>query len=691
MAVHYENKAGIAVITIDNPPVNVIGIDSRASIDAAIKQALKENVKRLVITGAGRNFVAGADAKEFGKPSLPPHLNEVLKRLASLAIPTIAAINGTALGGGIEIALACRYRIAAPGATLGLPEVNLGIIPGSGGTQRLPRLVGTAISYDLIGQGRTIKAEEALSIGLIDQISDDPLAIALTLEESAIMANMPVDLRPSPAAAPDAEVEALKRAKQRQKGQNAPIKAIGLVTLATRSAIDDGLVEERKTFLELRSSAQAAALRHVFFAEREAQSRGRRYHQPKSEIASAVVVGGGNMGAGITYALASAGLDVTNVEMSAEAQARAQQNVERLVEQGASRGLLSPQARDAVLARLHYTTGYDTLPPADLAIEAVFEDMNVKHQVFALLEEAMPVHAILATNTSYLDVNLIADRLANPGRFLGLHFFSPAHIMKLLEIVHSDKTSEETLGSAYGLARRLNKMPVLAGVCDGFIGNRILTRYRNAADLLLLEGAMPSDIDAAMQTFGMAMGPYATQDMSGLDIAYANRKRQNLRERTDIRYVPIADRLVEDLKRLGVKSGSGWYDYDSAKKPVASGVVADCIRQASAEAGIERKAFSPTDIAERIVLAMIAEACEIIEGGIAEKPSDVDLVLIHGYGFPRWLGGPMHYADTLTPAYLVAQFEKLTKIDPLSWSVPPLLQRLVKDGTTFVDLNNTKG
>ena len=691
MAVHYENKAGIAIITIDNPPVNVIGVDSRTAIDAAITRALNEEAKRLVITGAGRSFVAGADAKEFGRPSLPPHLNEILKRLASLSILTVAAINGTALGGGVEIALACRYRVAAPGASLGLPEVNLGIVPGSGGTQRLPRLVGAAIAYDLIGQGRAIKAEEALSIGLIDRIVDDPLGLAIALDDTVIMANVPIDQRPSLEAAPEAEAEALKRAKQRQKGQIAPIKAIGLVSLATTSAIDDGLAEERKIFLELRASPQAAALRHVFFAEREAQSRGRRYPQPKSEIASAVVVGGGNMGAGITYALAAAGLEVTNVEMSAEAQTRAQQNVERLVEQGASRGLLSLAARDAILTRLHYTTGYEAIPQADLAIEAVFEDMNVKHQVFASLEKAMPANAILATNTSYLDVNAIAERLADPSRFLGLHFFSPAHIMKLLEIVRGDKASADTLGKAYALATRLNKMPILAGVCDGFIGNRILTRYRSASDLLLLEGALPGDVDAAMQAFGMAMGPYATQDMSGLDIAYANRKRQNLRERTDIRYVPIADRLVEDHKRLGLKSGSGWYDYDEVKKPLASGVVAACIRQASAEAGIERKTFSPDQIAERILLAMISEACDILDENIAEKPSDIDLVLIHGYGFPRWLGGPMHYADTLTPAHLIAKLEELAQSDPLSWSVPALLRRLVDNGSIFADLNTEKG
>jgi 3-hydroxyacyl-CoA dehydrogenase len=394
------------------------------------------------------------------------------------------------------------------------------------------------------------------------------------------------------------------------------------------------------------------------------------------------------MGAAIAYALATSGIDVSIIEMDDAGRGRAEANVDRLIDQGNSRGLLTPDGAAGLKSRIAYKIGYQNLKPVDLAIEAAFEDMTVKQTIFGALAAALPETTILATNTSYLDVNRLADTIPVPGRFVGLHFFSPAHIMKLLEIVRGDRTSPETLGAAFQLAKQLNKMPVLSGVCDGFIGNRILTRYRHAADILLLEGATPAQVDTAMRGFGMAMGPYAAQDMSGLDIAYANRKRQDLRNRTDIRYVPVIDRLVEDHGRRGRKSGAGWYDY-AGDKPSPSPVVEKEIVRASEEASISRRSLSDIEIVQRILLAMIAEAIDILEEGIAARPRDIDLVLVHGYGFPRWRGGLMHHAETLAPGPILTEIRQMAKTDPLSWKGSPLLERLVRDGVSFDSLNQT--
>jgi 3-hydroxyacyl-CoA dehydrogenase len=687
MTVHYENRLGAIIVRLDNPPVNAINHSMREALSDVMMRAVEEKATRLIFVGTGRNFVAGADAKEFGTPSKSPHLNDVFRTLAELPIPTIAAINGTALGGGLELALACRYRIAAPDALLGLPEVTLGIVPGAGGTQRLPRLTGLADAYELVAQGKTISAARALQLGIVDRLDADPLLAALKLDEAVLADAVPADARPAPVADPDAERAARQFAARRQPRQLAPEKAIELVTLAAGADQQANLAREREVFLELRSSDQASALRHVFFAERRAMSLGRNYSAPQQSVEQAVVVGGGNMGAGIAYALGSTGLAVTVVETDEKGRERASENVRRLIDQGVSRGVLSGPEAEALGLRFRFAVGYGDLPAAQLAIEAAFEHLDVKHAVFAALEQVMPKDAILATNTSYLDVNEISSQLQHPDRFLGLHFFSPAHVMKLLEIVRADTTSAETLGAALAIAKRLKKIPVLARVCDGFIGNRILTRYRATADLLLLEGALPGDIDAAMEAFGMAMGPYAAQDMSGLDIAYANRQRQPAKARTGARYVPIADRLVEDLERLGRKSAAGWFDYTAGGQATASAVVEKTILAASAAAGIERKILSPQEISRRILLAMIAEAADILDEGIAESPSDIDLVMVHGYGFPRWRGGLMQYADTLGASSLVVQLEELAETDPLSWSIPKLIADLARDSLKFQSLN----
>ena len=669
---------GVALITIDNPPVNVISRAVRTGLVAALDAAAAAGAGRVVLTGAGRAFVAGADAKEFDAAPQPPHLPDIVARIEAFPVPVVAAINGAALGGGLELALACAARVAAPGATLGLPEVTLGVVPGAGGTQRLPRLVGLAAALSLIPEGRVIGAAEAQTIGLVDALAADPVAAAhaLTLPARAATGTLP-----APATDATALAAARQQAARRSPRQIAPQKAIDLIEAACTLPLADGLLQERETFLALKTSDQAAALQHVFFAERAAMGRGK----DGAEVGSAVVVGGGTMGAAIAYALAGVGVTVALVETDAAGEARARANVARLYAEAISRGKATAETAEAEqAARVRFHIGYDDLPPADLAIEAVFEDLAVKRAVFAALDAALPKTAILATNTSYLDVNAIAEGIANPGRFLGLHFFSPAHVMKLLEVVQGRQTTPATLATALRLAARLKKIPVLAGVCDGFIGNRILTRYRQICDVMLIEGALPAQVDAAMRGFGMAMGPYEVQDLSGLDIAYANRKRLGWKTKPGFRYIPIADRIVEETGRLGRKTGAGWYDYDGGK-PAPSALIDGIVTDASARAGIARRAFTDAEIVERATAAMVEEGFRILTEGIARRAADIDLVLVHGYGFPRWRGGPMHWAARTGLAAIADRIAGYAAADPLSWAVPPLLAQAAAEGVLPAD------
>ncbi|MGL4295840.1 MAG: 3-hydroxyacyl-CoA dehydrogenase NAD-binding domain-containing protein, partial [Aestuariivirga sp.] len=495
-----------------------------------------------------------------------------------------------------------------------------------------------------------------------------------------------------PAAAPEPERIAAIRAAlaKRARGQIAPGIALDLVESTSGLPVAEGLARERAAFLKLRQGDQARALRHIFFAERAATGRARSFSAPAAEVSTAIVVGGGTMGAAIAYALQGIGITVTLVETDPAGADRARANLARLFDEAVNRGKLNADTAGARRAALQVVVGYDALPPADLAIEAVFEDLGVKRQVFASLAASLPPTTMLATNTSYLDVNRIFEGVPNPQRTVGLHFFAPAHVMKLIEIVRAATTSEATLAAAFRLAQRLKKIPVEAGVCDGFIGNRILSRYRQTTDIALIEGALPWQVDAAMEGFGMAMGPYAVQDLSGLDIAYANRRRKNLREQTGIRYILIADRMVEELKRLGQKSGGGWYDHADGRR-TPSNAVAGLIEDASRQAGIARRAWSDEEIRDRAVTAMIEEGLHILAEGIARTAADIDLVMIHGYGFPRWRGGPMHHADQIGLPAILARIEAFAKGDPLSWRVPPLLRRLVSEGRPLSSLEPSKG
>lgn len=688
MTVHYYIENGTCLITLDNPPVNVIGQKVRQGLNEALDAAIAASVDKIILTGAGEAFAAGADAKEFDGPPLPPHLPDVLEKLERL--PAIAALNGIALGGGLEIAMACRMRIAVPGAVLGMPEVTLGVVPGAGGTQRLPRLTGIAHAARLISEGARIKADKALELGVVDVIDGDPLSAAKAVTIDDLAAHVPACERPAPSGAEETVAKLRAQAQKRARGQVAPQVALDLIASTSETSLVDGLKIEREKFLDLRTGPQARALRHVFFAERAAGARSKRYGSAPKPISSAVVVGGGTMGAGIAYALDGIGVAVTLVEADESAAGRARANVARLFDDAVKRGKASPAQAEEGKTRIVVMTGYDAVPPADIAIEAVFENEDVKRQVFATLDAVLPETTILATNTSYLDVNRIFEGVRAPGRCLGLHFFSPAHVMKLLEVIRGENTSTETLASAFALAARMRKIPVEAGVCDGFIGNRILTRYRQICDVMLIEGATPWQVDSALTQFGMAMGPYAVQDLSGLDIAYANRQRKNLRKAKGIRYIPIADRMVEELVRLGRKTGAGWYDYPASGGLVPSGIVKDLVEDSSREEGIVRREFTDAEITDRAMTAMIDEGLRILDEGIAKRAADIDLVLVHGYGFPRWRGGPMRYAEEVGLSRLNDRIKAYANADPLSWSVPPLLGRLLENGVNLSDFSTDK-
>lgn len=684
MAVRIERRGTVGIVTMDNPPVNAIGLAVRSGLEQAVDWAENEpGLTHVVLTGSGRCFAAGGDAREFDAPPVEPHLPDVIARIESSTVPWVAAINGLALGGGLELALGCRWRIAAPGVSLGLPEVTLGVVPGAGGTQRLPRLIGVANAVAMISTGKPILAEQGLSWRVIDAIASDPVGAALSLDRKDL--DEVRQIRALPAAILDAaSIEGARAAaRKRLAGQLAPQRAIDLVEASCTHGLDEGLHLERSCFLELKQGLQSRALRHLFFAERAARPPS-GLNAASAELDHVAVVGGGTMGAGIAYALLNAGLRVTLLETDDAAVQRASINVERIVAQSQKRGLIDASGAAERMHRFRADADYHAASTANLAIEAAFESMDVKHTVFAQLEAALPDDAILATNTSYLDINQIAARMADPSRVLGLHFFAPAHIMKLLEIIRPDRASDRAVATGFALAKRLKKVPVLSGVCDGFIGNRILARYREAADAILIDGAMPWEIDEAMVGFGYAMGIYETQDLSGLDIAFANRRRQDANRDPKRRYVPIGDEMVH-AGRLGRKTGAGWYAYPDGGAKQRDPAVEQIVLAESKKAGIHRRSFETDAIVRQLVLAMVNEAADILHEGIAQSASDIDLVSVFGYGFPRWRGGLMHYADTIGVPELVAQLQELGQADPVMWSVSPALTKCLDLGWTLAE------
>lgn len=659
MTITIAREGAIAVVTVDNPPVNALSQALRqALVEAVAALDADATVRAVVLLCAGRTFIAGADVSEFGKPPQPPHLPDVVASIEGAAKPWIAAIHGSALGGGLEVALGCAYRIAVSSANLGLPEVKLGLIPGAGGTVRLPRLIGVAAAVDLVTSGNPVDVRKAATLGLVDAVVErDMRQAAIAFACGAIEKPMPQPISDRSVASVedgfwgDAEATVAARAKR----ELAPPRALASVRKASEADFATGMAFERETFLELRSSAQAAALRHAFFAERAAPRPPELAGVVPHDIRSAAVIGGGTMGAGIAAALRDAGLPVVLVERDKAAVERGLANMRSIFEGLAKRGRITPEVATERMAGVVGTDDYGLLADTDLVIEAVFEDLAIKRAVFARLSEVCRPDAVLATNTSYLDPGQINQDLAKPERFLGLHFFSPAHVMKLLEIVPTKTTAPEVLATGFALARLLGKIPVRAGICDGFIGNRILKVTRAQSERLLLSGATPATVDAALRAFGLPMGPFEAQDLGGLDIAAFQRKAA--RERGDLPFAPIADRLCA-IERFGQKSGGGWYDYQPGNRtPQPSDTVAAIIAEEAV--GQTQRAWDEASIADAVILPMVNEATRILDEGVAVRAADIDLVKIHGYGFPRWRGGPMQYAEARGLDAVVAVLDRL--------------------------------
>jgi 3-hydroxyacyl-CoA dehydrogenase len=693
-----ELRGRILVVTIDNPPVNALGANVRYELQLAIEAAeTNAAVDAVLLLGAGRNFIAGADIREFGKAPLPPSLPDVCNQIEACGKPVVAAIRGAALGGGLEIALAAHYRIALADAKLGLPEVTLGLLPGAGGTQRAPRLLGAKAALDLMLSGRHLGAKEAHAIGLIDRIGegDDVLIEGLAYTRALLAARAPArrtrdanglaDHVASRAAIDVARAETSKKSR----GLFAPLRIVDAVRAALESPFDEGLRHERQLFLQCLDSPQRAGLVHAFFAEREVLKAPETRDAKPRAIASVGVVGGGTMGAGIAVAVLDAGLPVTMIECDDAALARGRAHVEKVYDALIAKGRMTPETRVTVLARFSGSTSYDALGAADLVIEAVFEDMAVKQAVFAELDRVCKPGAVLATNTSYLDIDEIAASISRPADVVGLHFFSPANVMKLLEVVVPAHVSADVVATAFELAKKLRKVPVRAGVCDGFIGNRVLAVYRAAADHMMEDGASPYQIDRVLREFGFPMGPFQVSDLAGGDIGWATRKRRAAARDPKARYVQIADRICE-RGWFGQKTGRGYYLYpDGARSGVPDPEVEAIIDAERERAGIAPRAFTDDEIIRRYMAAMINEGADVVHEGIALRPLDVDVTFLYGYGFPRHRGGPMKYADSIGLAKVLADIREFAQEDPIFWKPSPLIVGLVEQGETLASLNQS--
>ena len=693
--VQWRLQEEVLIVSIDNPPVNALGAAVRQGLLAAMHHAGQDAaVKAVLLVGAGKAFIAGADIREFGKPPVSPILPEVCRAIENLNKPVVAVLHGAALGGGLEVALSAHYLLALPAATLGLPEVNLGLLPGSGGTQRAPRLMGVQAATAMMLSGQPLKAQAALQAGLVDKLVDgaDPLAAGLAYVQELLASGAPVrrtrDMAIGEPQAALAWLEAQKtETAKKSRGLFSPLKIIECVQAAVQLPFDEGMARERALFMECLDSPQRAGLIHAFFAEREVvKVPEAQAAQPRS-VGSIAVIGGGTMGAGIAVAALDAGLPVTMIERDAQALARGRANVEKVYNALVSKGRMTEAAKAAVMARYTGSTSYADIAQVDLVIEAVFEDIEVKKTVFRELDSVCKPGAVLATNTSYLDIDAIAAVTGRPQDVIGLHFFSPANIMKLLEIVVPAQVAPDVVATAFELAKRLKKVPVRAGVCDGFIGNRILAVYKQAADYLLEDGASPYEIDAAVRGFGFAMGPFQVTDLAGGDIGWATRKRRAATRDPRARYVEIADRICE-RGWLGQKTGRGFYLYpDGARVGQPDPEVLAIVDAERAKKGVTPCSFSADEIMRRYMAAMVNEGAKVVAEGIALRPLDVDVTFVAGYGFPRHRGGPMKWADMTGLPQLLADIRAFAQQDPLFWKHAPLLERVVSEGRNFDSLN----
>ena len=660
--VRTERDGDVLVIIIENPPINAGSIEVRRGILAAIGTLDNDaSLRAGVLIGGGSTFIAGSDLREFGRPLEEPQLPAVIAAIEACAKPVVAALHGAALGGGFELALGCDARVASPKTAVGLPEVSLGMIPGAGGTQRLPRLVGAAKAIRLICSGERPSADEARDLGIIDFIADGDLrqaavrfAVGLTSKRRLRDVSVPFDAKDMIDAATG---DAIKTGR----GRPQVISAIEMVLAACTLPIDEALQRERALFQGFRMSHDAAALRHLFFAEREAIKLPAALQTVSRPVQTVAVIGAGTMGVGIAICALDAGLRVILLEQDKAALERGRYRVHEHYQSRVTDCKLKASVVSASEARLAPTTDWDQLQQADLVIEAVFEDLAVKQDVFRKIDQHARPGAVLATNTSYLDVDVIANATQRPQDVLGLHFFSPANVMKLLEVVRGEKTSPDVLATGMELSKKLRKLPVLSGNAFGFIGNRIYNAYRKQCEYMLEAGAWPEEVDSALKAFGFAMGPFAVADLSGLDIAWRMRKAQAGTRDPRERYVDILDHLCEQ-GRLGRKTGAGYYRYDGGKQAKTSDeVVRGIIKQASLQRGITRHSLGATEIQRRALLVMVNEAALLLAEGVSKRPSDIDVVLVQGYGFPRWEGGPTFWARQQDRAMLEKDLQDLAR------------------------------
>ncbi len=690
--VKLERHDVIAIVTVDSPPVNALSAAVRKGISEAVTRAAGDaSVQAIVLACAGRTFVAGADITEFGKPPQPPSLSDVIATIENCPKPVVAAIHGTALGGGLELALGCHYRVAIKDARLGLPEVKLGLLPGAGGTQRLPRAVGPELAVKMIVTGEPISASAALKAGLIEEIVDGPASGAEAFARKVIAEKRPLrklrdDDSKLAAARADRSLftDAAAAANKRNRGLEAPLVCADAVSWSLDVPFDEALKKEREAFLTLVAGDQSKAQRYAFFAERAAAKvDGLPENTRPRKVERVAIIGAGTMGGGIAMSFANAGIPVTLIETADAPLQRGLGVMRKNYEASAARGGIPADAPAQRMALINGVVGLEHVKDADLIIEAVFETMAVKKEVFTKLDQYAKPDAVLASNTSYLDINEIAAVTKRPQDVLGMHFFSPANVMKLCEIVRADKTAPDVLMTAVAIAKRIGKVPAVVGVCDGFVGNRMLAARSRQAEKFLFEGALPQQVDAVVTRFGLPMGPFAMGDLAGLDIGWRSRKDRGIKSE-------IADALCE-AGRFGQKTGKGYYRYEpGSRAPLPDPEVETLIEETCARLGLKRRAIGDEEILERMVYPMINEGARILEEKIAARPSDIDVIWRYGYGWPVYRGGPMFYADQVGLKHVaerLAYYARATN-DP-SLEPAPLLRRLADEGGTFASLAKT--
>ena len=699
MTAEYKVQGDVAVIAMNNPPVNGLGYETRVGITNGLEKANADPaVKAIVLTGAGKAFSGGADIKEFNSPRAmqEPILLSVITAVENSQKPVVAAVHSVAMGGGLELALGAHYRIAAPGAKIALPEVKLGLIPGAGGTVRLPRVLGAETALNMIVKGDPVNSEVLAGLPgqkLFDKMASSPEslldeAIAFAREVAAKGGELPL-VRHLPCKHPQGPAYfqfARNMVRGMAKNFPAPEKCVDAVENATKLKFDDALAKEREIFINLMQTPECKALRHIFAAERAASKIPDVGSDVKPRAVNKVaVIGAGTMGGGISMNFLNAGIPVTILETKQEALDRGLATIRKNYESQVKRGKLKQDKYEQRMALLTPTLKYEDIADADLVIEAVFEEMGVKEQVFKKLDEVMKPGAILASNTSTLDVDKIAAFTKRPQDVVGLHFFSPANVMKLLEVVRGAKTAKDVLATVMQIAKKIKKTAVVSGVCDGFIGNRMIEQYSRQAGFLLEEGATPQQVDKAIEKFGFAMGPFRMGDLAGNDIGWAIRKRRYV-EKPDMKYSKTADLLCE-MGRYGQKTGAGWYDYQPGKRDaIPSKLVEEMVEKHRKDQGITPRKISDQEIVERLVYSLVNEGARIVEDGIASKASDIDMVYLTGYGFPIWRGGPMKYADQMglfNVAESMKRFARNPNDDAKFWQPAPLLAKLVAEGKTF--------